>query len=76
MDLLLCQGEKKRLRQAGRDALYRNYGVRRDTSLERQALEAKGQHASRRAVDDWKRNECQKRFLKMPRQHQLELPHN
>ena len=71
--VLLEPGEKKNLRQKGRDALYREYGVRRDTSLERLAVSTLGDNARRRDIDSWKRNECQKRFLKMPRDRQIEL---
>ena len=70
---MLTPVERKRLRDAGRDAYYREYGVQRDSSLERQAKQAKGDNAGRRALDDWKRNRCYQKFQELSRQEQVRL---
>eukprot|EP00435_Cladocopium_sp_Y103_P038043 s2336_g10.t1 len=70
---LLEQAQKKKLRQLGRDCFYRQHGTARDTSLERKAHEAKGANSRRRDLDSWKRNECEKRFLKLTREQQLAM---
>ena len=44
---MLLPIERKRLRDQGRDGYYRQYGVQRDSSIERAAVEAIGSKALR-----------------------------
>lgn len=71
--MMLTPVERKRLRDAGRDAFYRQFGKQRDDSLERNAKQQKGENARRRDLDNWKRTECSQRFQSLPRSEQLEL---
>ena len=68
---MLLPVERKRLRDQGRDAFYKQHG--RDASVERAAAEALGANARRRDLDSWKRNMCGRRFMALTRARQLEL---
>ena len=68
---MLLPVERKRLRDQGRDAFYKQHG--RDVSVGRAAVEALGANARRRDLDSWKRNLCGRRFMALTRARQLEL---
>lgn len=52
---------------------YRSYGKNRDSSLERSAVAALGANARRRELDNFKRQECARRFLQMTPEEQCQL---
>ena len=73
MSDVLSNVERKTLRNLGRDRYYHAYGTDRDSSMERAAKRARGDEAGRRQLDDWKRQECARRFMALSETQQLEL---
>ena len=73
MSDVLSNVERKKLRNLGRDRYYHAYGTDRDSSMERAAKRARGDEARRRQLDDWKRQECARRFMALAETQQLEL---